>query len=143
MCLVALAIEEPELDGVGVVSKLRGQKQRTADDIYELIRELLRWADIQGKPSTFPPAAHNHDDRYFTDDEIDQLLSGKSNTNHAHDHTYFTQEQINNLIADYTTNERLAILFSQKANLIHNHDTRYYQQSVACLLYTSPSPRDS
>lgn len=35
------------------------------------------WDDITGKPSTFPPSAHNHDDRYYTESEIDALLTNK------------------------------------------------------------------
>jgi len=32
------------------------------------------WDNIQDKPSTFPPSAHVHDDRYYTESEIDALL---------------------------------------------------------------------
>lgn len=31
----------------------------------------VAWGDVSGKPSTFPPASHNHDDRYYTEGEID------------------------------------------------------------------------
>lgn len=37
------------------------------------------WNDIDGKPSSFPPAAHNHDDRYYTEDEVNRRLANKSN----------------------------------------------------------------
>lgn len=39
-----------------------------------------------GLPSngTFPPSAHTHDDRYYTETETDSLLNTKSNTGHAH-----------------------------------------------------------
>lgn len=29
------------------------------------------WNDVTGKPSTFTPSSHNHDDRYFTESESD------------------------------------------------------------------------
>lgn len=32
----------------------------------------VAWADITGKPATFPPDAHTHDDRYFTETESDE-----------------------------------------------------------------------
>lgn len=34
------------------------------------------WTDVTGKPATFPPDAHNHDDRYYTESEIITLLGG-------------------------------------------------------------------
>ena len=36
------------------------------------------WADITSKPSTFTPAAHTHDDRYYTESEVDTALGLKS-----------------------------------------------------------------
>lgn len=30
------------------------------------------WADITGKPTTYPPATHNHDERYYTETEINE-----------------------------------------------------------------------
>jgi len=34
--------------------------------------------DVTNKPSTFPPEAHIHDDRYYTESETDALLDGKA-----------------------------------------------------------------
>ncbi|MGL6065904.1 MAG: hypothetical protein ACRC0R_02420, partial [Cetobacterium sp.] len=34
--------------------------------------ELVDWSIIQNKPSSFPTASHNHDDRYFTETEINE-----------------------------------------------------------------------
>lgn len=36
----------------------------------------VAWSEITGKPSTFPPAAHTHDDRYYTQAEVDALFDG-------------------------------------------------------------------
>lgn len=36
------------------------------------------WGDLADKPETFPPSAHNHDDRYYTETETDTLLGGKA-----------------------------------------------------------------
>lgn len=33
------------------------------------------WTSITGKPNSFLPSAHSHDDRYYTETEIDSLLS--------------------------------------------------------------------
>lgn len=35
------------------------------------------WFALEGKPTTFAPSAHTHDDRYYTESEIDTALAGK------------------------------------------------------------------
>ena len=42
------------------------------------------WSGITGKPSTFTPSTHTHDDRYYTETEVDTKLSGKANSSHTH-----------------------------------------------------------
>lgn len=49
------------------VDKLDGQ-----DGSY-----YLAWANLTGVPSTFTPAAHTHDDRYFTETESDARFANK------------------------------------------------------------------
>jgi len=39
------------------------------------------WSDIQNKPSDYPPSSHNHDDRYYTESEIDTALNSKADVN--------------------------------------------------------------
>jgi len=36
--------------------------------------ETFPWYAITGKPSTFPPSEHNHDDRYYTEEEVDSQI---------------------------------------------------------------------
>lgn len=36
------------------------------------------WGKITGKPSSFTPAAHNHDDRYYTEAEVNTALGAKA-----------------------------------------------------------------
>src|SRR5690606_38384877 len=38
------------------------------------------WQDLTGSPAR----DHTHDDRYYTETEVDTLLSGKANTSHTH-----------------------------------------------------------
>ena len=38
------------------------------------------WSDIENKPSDYPPSTHNHDDRYYTESEVDTALNGKQAT---------------------------------------------------------------
>ena len=55
----------------------------------------VAWGNVTGKPSTFTPASHNHDDRYYTESEADSrfinaagdtmtgLLTVTTGTNHG------------------------------------------------------------
>lgn len=36
---------------------------------------VVSWSEITNKPTTFPPTTHNHDDRYYTESEVDTKLS--------------------------------------------------------------------
>jgi len=44
------------------------------------------------------PPPHIHDDRYYTESEINSLLSGKSDIGHDHDSRYYTKSEIDALI---------------------------------------------
>ena len=56
-------------------------KANTADLGNLASQDQVAWStDISGIPSTFPPSTHNHDDRYYTESEIDTQLAGKQNT---------------------------------------------------------------
>lgn len=57
------------------------------------------WSGVTGKPSTFTPSVHTHDDRYYTETEMDSKLAGKSNTGHNHDDRYYTESEINTKLA--------------------------------------------
>lgn len=48
------------------------------------------WSGVSGKPSTFTPASHTHDDRYYTESEVDSKLSGKANSSHTHTKSQIT-----------------------------------------------------
>lgn len=46
----------------------------------------VAWENVNDKPTTFPVEAHNHDDRYYSEAEVDGKLNGKSNTGHTHNY---------------------------------------------------------
>jgi hypothetical protein len=46
----------------------------------------VAWGNVSGKPSTFTPSSHTHDDRYYTETEMDSKLSGKANSSHTHNY---------------------------------------------------------
>jgi len=94
--------------------------------------DLVSWSEVQSKPTSFPPEAHDHDGRYYTETESDGLYLGKTATaadssklngqsasyysvsGHTHDDRYFTETELN---PAQTGGGSL--------------DGRYYQQSVA------------
>lgn len=42
------------------------------------------WSGVTGKPSSYPPASHNHDERYYTETEINSKLAEKAEKVHTH-----------------------------------------------------------
>lgn len=85
--------------------------------------DAVAWANVSGKPSTFTPSAHNHDDRYYTESEIDTKvtalqtsINGKANSTHTH------------AIDDVTG---LQTALDGKASSTHNHDTAYDKKGAA------------
>lgn len=47
-------------------------------------RHTPTWSQVSGKPTTFAPSAHNHNDLYYTEAEVDGKLSGKAASSHKH-----------------------------------------------------------
>ena len=69
------------------------------------------WAYIRGKTDgiyqpkgSYAASEHTHDDRYYTEAEVDGKLSGKSNTGHTHDDRYYTESEVNTKL-----NEKLSV----------------------------------
>lgn len=51
---------------------------------YAAASHTHAWDSITGKPSSFTPSSHTHDDRYYTESEMNTKLAGKSDTSHTH-----------------------------------------------------------
>ena len=73
------------------------------------------WNYIKGKADgvyqpkgSYAASGHTHDDRYYTEAEINSKLDGKSNTGHTHDDRYYTETEINTKL-------------NGKANSSHTH----------------------
>ena len=49
------------------------------------------WGKLKEK---FAPKSHSHDDRYYTESEVNTKLNGKSNTGHTHDDRYYTESEV-------------------------------------------------
>lgn len=69
--------EKTKLAGIAEGAEVNVQanwtETNTASDAY-----------IKNKPSTFTPSSHTHDDRYYTESEMNTKLAGKSDTSHSH-----------------------------------------------------------
>lgn len=59
-----------------------------ASDVYSWAKTTQKpsysWNEINGKPSTMPPSSHSHDERYYTEGEINSKLNEKANKSHPH-----------------------------------------------------------
>src|SRR5690625_4447890 len=78
------------------------------------VADEVAWENVTGKPSSFPPAEHNHDDRYYTKDEAEDHVNfvrdlmeqeqGKIMT-HADDEPAYLDSKVDNVTAVVEGNE--------------------------------------
>mgnify|MGYP001018205592 CR=1 FL=1 len=59
--------------------------QKKADSSQ--IPTSMAWSKITGKPSTYAPSSHTHDDRYYTESEINTKISKRLRFTWADDAT--------------------------------------------------------
>ena len=101
----------------------------------------VEWNNVKNKPSTYTPSAHNHtiadvtglqaaldgkaasshthDDRYYTESEMDTKLAGKANASHGHNNIgCYGTNTINAVANDTTAN------WANKANSVHFYNTK-------------------
>ena len=69
----------------------------SATNVQNAIDEIK--TDLSNKSDT----THNHDDRYYTETEIDNKLSTKSDSTHNHDDRYYTKTEVKNKISGLIT----------------------------------------
>lgn len=97
------------------------------DDSTTSTTTLWSSQKISSELSTKAPLSHSHDDRYYTETEIDNLLAQKASVTHNHDDRYYTETEVDNLL-------------SQKASVTHTHDDRYYTESEVDNLLATKAP---
>lgn len=74
---------------------------QSADPFSKILGKINRWLgdlkkvafsgsynDLNDKPTSYPPTDHTHDNRYYTEYEIDSKLSDKAESNHNHSGVY-------------------------------------------------------
>ena len=69
------------------------------------------------------PAGHSHDDKYYTETEIDEKFKGVSPSGHNHDDKYYTEVEIDAKIGTINT------ALDGKSPMGHDHDDRYYTET--------------
>lgn len=72
--------------------------------------DAVPWSGVTGKPSTFTPSAHTHDDRYYTETEVDSKLNGKANSSHTH-----TKSQVGLGNVDNTADSAKSVKYAASA----------------------------
>lgn len=91
---------------------------------------------LEGKAAT----DHEHDGRYYTEDEVDTKLEGKAASTHSHDGSYYTKTEVDTKVNGraaashshddrYYTESEVTSLLGGKAASTHYHDDRYYTES--------------
>lgn len=86
----------------------KNAKNYTDKEIAKITNPI--WENIENKPVSFTPSEHNHDDRYYTETEIDSKLSKKSDIGHTHSYS----ELINKPTIPTTAEEVGAIPTTEK-----------------------------
>lgn len=66
--------DEYNLDDTNKLGTAKALK-RLFDEIVSRIK-LINWDNLTGKPKTFPPNSHTHDDRYYKEIETDDRITG-------------------------------------------------------------------
>ena len=118
----------------------------------------VMWENVKDKPTTFPIEAHNHDDRYYTEAEMNSKLNGKVDNTEAganglinklstadgipNDATVFISQHNDGKTASYYRRpiSTLWTYIKSKADGVyqpkgsyaassHTHDDRYYTES--------------
>lgn len=80
-------------------------------------------------------SGHNHDDRYYTETEVDSKLEGKAESSHTHDDRYYTESEIDTKLKGKSDTSHThswdniqgkPSTFSPSS---HKHDDRYYTET--------------
>lgn len=72
------------------------------NDLNTLVGDTAVATQISNAVASKADVSHTHDDRYYTESEIDTKLSGKSDTSHTHS-TYVNQNAFSNIKVGNTT----------------------------------------
>lgn len=105
-----------EYDDSGIKSRVTALEQREdKDTTYPLATTsqdgLLSAADkgkldgLSGALGAKADKGHSHDDRYYTENEVDDKLADKAGTGHTHDDRYYTEAEVDSKLSSHTHSE--------------------------------------
>jgi hypothetical protein len=106
----ARTINGVSFNGSANITVTAAPNAHTHDDRYYTETE------IDSKLSGLPVGGHTHDDRYYTETEIDSKLSGLPVGGHTHDDRYYTETEIDSKLSGLPVGG-------------HTHDDRYYTET--------------
>lgn len=115
---------------------------------YDALSESEKTNELKTYFITDADDSHNHDDLYYTEDEINTLLAGKSDLGHDHNDKYYTETEVNTKLAeksdkthghsDLATTDSLNsavntinAAIAKKSDSTHKHDNDYYNKTDA------------
>lgn len=103
-----------------ILQKINYHKSIKINDATEnfILQEIKEINELINKDKETP--IHDHNDLYFTQEEVNTLLSGKSNTNHNHNGLYYLKKEVvdvvNNLIDKNQAEDEIEISYSKPNN---------------------------
>lgn len=78
------------------------------------------WGKLKEK---FAPKSHTHDDRYYTETEVNTKLNGKSNTGHTHDDRYYTEAEVDSKLGTKASSDHTHGLNSSSLTKVVDNET--------------------
>ena len=101
---------------------LFGKIEKWFSDLKEVaFTGKIPWSDVTGKPSTYAPSSHTHDDRYYTENEVDNIADGVKGS--AFTYTNNGIENLKRLITRSYTDADTNILNTCKGSIKEVRDT--------------------
>ncbi len=152
--------QRPAGSGGGAVDSVNGETGVVVLDAADVgaaptshTHSIANVTGLQGALDGKAASAHTHDDRYYTEveldiafDEVDTLLAGKANTSHTHAiaDTTGLQAALDGKAASSHTHSianvtGLQTTLDGKSDTSHNHDTRYYTETETDTLLAGKS----
>lgn len=90
-------------NGVKIELPTSGAIPNTASTIARAnvaaLAESVAWGNVQGKPSSYFPSTHTHDERYYTEAEVNNFLNEKANSSHTHNPNQITTGEFGGYIS--------------------------------------------
>lgn len=114
------------------------------NDLNTLVGDTAVATQISNAVASKADVSHTHDDRYYTESEIDTKLSGKSDTSHTHS-TYVNQNAFSNIkvgnttVAADTTTDTVTLVAGNNITITPDATNDKITIAATDTVYTHPS----